>query len=495
MFPDMFQAIVERIIQTPDHIALLNDDGTCTFGSLGARCQGIMDALAGSSGVAMVYGHKEVDAVAAMLACALARRPFVFVDIANPVSRIAQIARTVEARVTLCSRPLAGPADGRVVDTRSVSCHPLAIGRVAEADARLFYIAFTSGSTGTPKGVKIGYDNFDSFYRWYGPLLQSCRGVGAHVNHASFSFDMGMLDLWPALALGKPVVLLDHRHNALPRANLRTLTRSTLVVPGTWFSTPTFLAMMCAEASFREATLPQLRSFFLGGEPAPRALLGKLTDRFPGSEIWHGYAPTEVTCLTHCHRLTGADLSGSGAVTLGRALPPNEIRVVAGDGRELAANECGEIELGGPQVAQGYVPEDHPENRLFGRREGQLTYRTGDYGSVDRDGNLTLLGRCDGQLKWNGNRIEIGEIERVALNASGVDQAVVVPVKRGDRVVDLVLVVDLREDDECQRSAFAQHLAAALPGYMRPRTIRFVDQVPVTLHGKVDRMKLTTSFS
>jgi D-alanine--poly(phosphoribitol) ligase subunit 1 len=238
-----------------------------------------------------------------------------------------------------------------------------------------------------------------------------------------------------------------------------------------------------------------LRSFFLGGEPVPRSLLGKLAERFPGSEIWNGYAPTEATCLTHCHRLTGADLSGSGAVSLGRPLPPNEMRVVAEDGRELPAGECGEIELSGPQVAHGYVPEDHPENRLFGRREGKPAYRTGDYGSVDQNGNLTLFGRCDGQVKWHGNRIEIGEIERVAGSARGVDQAVVVPVKRGARVVDLVLVVDLREDNACHRSAFVQHLTATLPGYMRPRTIRFVDQLPVTLHGKIDRMKLTTSLS
>jgi D-alanine--poly(phosphoribitol) ligase subunit 1 len=69
---------------------------------------------------------------------------------------------------------------------------------------RRFYIAFTSGSTGTPKGVQIGYDNFGYFYGWYSALLQCCRGTEAHVNHASLSFDMGMLDLWPAISLGPP---------------------------------------------------------------------------------------------------------------------------------------------------------------------------------------------------------------------------------------------------------------------------------------------------
>ena len=113
---------------------------------------------------------------------------------------------------------------------------------------------------------------------------------------------------------------------------------------------------------------------------------------------------------------------------------------------------------------------------------------------VDREGNLSLSGRVDGQLKWNGHRIEIGEIERVAQDAIGVSQAVVVPLTRDNRVVDLILFVQLRDDDECQRAAFLNHLTGALPAYMRPRSIRFVDRLPVTLHGKVDRTRLSSSF-
>jgi D-alanine--poly(phosphoribitol) ligase subunit 1 len=355
----------------------------------------------------------------------------------------------------------------------------------------LFYIAFTSGSTGTPKGVQIGYDNFGYFYGWYCALLQACRGTEAHVNHASFSFDMGMLDLWPSLALGKAVILLHHRHNPLPLANLRTLTRSPGVVPASWFSTPSFLAMMCMEASFRESTLRKLRTFFLGGEPVPKPLLTKLRERFPGAEIWHAYGPTEVTCLTHCRRVTTSDLAGSGPLPLGRPIPPNEVRVVDEDGQEAAAGEFGEIELSGPQVAHGYLPKTHPQNTLFGTRENKRFYRTGDCGVVDSEGNLTLSGRMDGQLKWNGNRVEIGEIERVAQDAIGACQAVAVPLTRDDRVVDVILFVQMREDNDGKRAVFVNHLTGTLPAYMRPRSIRFVDRLPVTLHGKVDRRRLT----
>ncbi len=160
-----------------------------------------------------------------------------------------------------------------------------------------------------------------------------------------------------------------------------------------------------------------------------------------------------------------------------------------------AAGEVGEIELSGPQVAYGYLPENHPQNECFGWRGNRRVYRTGDFGIVDQDGSLTVSGRIDGQLKWNGNRVEIGEIERVAQDAAGVCQAVAVPITRDNRVIDVILFVQMREDDQYKRAALRNHLTGSLPGYMRPRSIRFIDRLPVTLHGKVDRKRLMSSCS
>jgi D-alanine--poly(phosphoribitol) ligase subunit 1 len=188
-----------------------------------------------------------------------------------------------------------------------------------------------------------------------------------------------------------------------------------------------------------------------------------------------------------------SDLVGLGPLPLGRVVPPNDVRIVGEDGHELAVGEVGEIELAGPQVAHGYLPATHPQNNLFRTCENKRCYRTGDYGILDHDGNLTLGGRMDGQLKWNGHRVEIGEIERVAQDAIGVSQAVVVPLTSDNRVADLILYVQLRQDDDSQRAAFLSLLSRALPSYMRPRSVRFVDHMPVTLHGKIDRTRLLIS--
>jgi D-alanine--poly(phosphoribitol) ligase subunit 1 len=305
---------------------------------------------------------------------------------------------------------------------------------------------------------------------------------------------MGMLDLWPSLAIGKPVILLDHRNNPLPRANLRLLTRSESIVPGSWFSTPTFLEIMCSEAAFNESALPRLRTFFVAGEAVQRSLIAKLIDRFPGAEIWHGYGPTEVTCLTHCLRLSSPDLIGSGPLPLGRVLSPTAIRIIGDTGREVAVGEYGEIELAGPQVAHGYLPKDLPGMSAFGSRDDVRFYRTGDYGVLDQEGSLKLSGRRDDQVKWKGNRIEIAEIEQDASDAQMARKTAVVPIRREGQVIDLILVVQLNHDNPDGRSAFRNHLARSLPPYMRPRSIRFVSSMPVTLHGKLDRTRLATEL-
>src|SRR5437879_723289 len=123
----MVQAIVDRVAQTPDRIALLNEDGACDFGQLGARCQGIIDTICDApDGVALIYGHKEVDVVAAMLACTLLGRAFVFVDIANPLPRIIQIANTADAKLIVCAQPLPSRVSGVIVETSTIVTRPLA---------------------------------------------------------------------------------------------------------------------------------------------------------------------------------------------------------------------------------------------------------------------------------------------------------------------------------------------------------------------------------
>ncbi|MEP2783041.1 MAG: AMP-binding protein [Pseudoruegeria sp.] len=496
---DLINDIRTQFETRPHHPALHTAGTIWTFAQLAARVQGILDYIPQleTGRPIMVAGHKEADAVAAMMACMFAGRPFVFLDRSNPPSRGQRIIALADVTDVLCA--------GAVPDLEGNEVHPLdriqsrkfdGAGCVEVPDDAVLYLIFTSGSMGEPKGVPVSRANFSAFDAWYRPMLSDLPGQGldpvhrGHVNHASLAFDMGMLDTWPVLGLGRPVIMLDHAHNTMPFMNLAVLKGLIDLRAASWFSTPSLLQLMCTDRKFNAEILPELRCFFVGGEVVQRVLVEEINRRFPDAEIRHAYGPSEVTCMTHVHILTQADLNTEGLLPLGPVLAPNTMRIVDEDGCEVPVGSAGEVELCGPQVVRGYIPHDHPANRAFVSYQGQPAYRTGDFGKVDKKGQLTLLGRIDRQVKWNGNRIELDEIDRAASEISGVQKAACLPVKSDGRVVNIVLFCQF--EDECTMSleALSQSLATRLPQAMVPRDIHVVDHLPVTVNGKLDSQAL-----
>lgn len=339
MVKDILDAISSQIRRAPEAAALQTGGRIYSFGALGRRVQGIHDALAETAGrgLVLIAGHKEADAVAAMLACMFLGRAFAFIDCSNPSGRAADILRLSQADLVLAAGTGAAIPGARSLALSQIMDRPFDLRPAPVPDSDLLYVVFTSGSTGTPKGVPCGRGNVAAFDAWYRQMLADLPGQeldpaqSAHVNHASLAFDMGMLDLWPVLALGRPVILLDHGDNVIPRNNIKALARSDLVQARSWFSTPSLLQIMAMEPKFNGDTLPAMRCFFVGGEIVPRELLQTLAARFPRAEIRHAYGPTETTCLSHVHRLTAADLAAPGLLPLGPALGAFEMRILDED--------------------------------------------------------------------------------------------------------------------------------------------------------------------
>ncbi|MEP4199234.1 MAG: AMP-binding protein [Aliishimia sp.] len=483
----------------PDAPALVGNGHITTFGMLAQRVQAIRNWLIRrqDSATLLIFGHKEAEGAAAMLACMFEGQPFVFVDQSNPADRVKRIAKTAGAKQALCTTHMPD-VDG--IETLMLSdfrSEDMALAALPDIeDTVILYTVFTSGSTGEPKGLPVSRANFAAFCSWYVPMLDEMPALtrepalSGHVNHASFSFDMGMLDLWPVLSLGRPVFLLDHRNNAVPRKNLDALSTLQGVGAQSWFATPSLLQIMCVDPAFDAKRLPHMRCFYVGGEVVPRGLIATLMQRFPQAEIRHAYGPTEVTCVTNIHTLTKADITGQAQLPLGRCLAPNRIQIVDERGNEVPDGTQGEVTFSGPQVVSGYIPVSHPANKAFNTRNGTRVYHTGDFGKVNANGELTLVGRIDRQVKWNGNRIELDEIERAAQAIDGVYKCGCVPIKKDGRVTDIILFVQRRTDAKLDHATLGKGLSSALPQAMVPRDTCFVDRLPVTLNGKLDASTL-----
>ncbi|MGD9918248.1 MAG: AMP-binding protein [Paenirhodobacter sp.] len=495
MFSDLLSRIRARMQSQPDAPALITRDGVVSFGALERRCAGIRAHLASRpAGAVLITGHKEPACVAAMLACAFAGRGFVFADRSYPAGRIERMARTGATTSALLGPDTSAP-EGVPATALDAIAEGGALGPAdAVDDAALFYVIFTSGSTGTPKGIPISRANFAALDDWYGPQLASAP-QGAHVNHSSLSFDMGMFDLWSPLAQGRPVILLDHRNNILPCNNVRHLQSVPGLAVASWASTPSLLQLMCAEPRFCADHFAELRFFVIGGEMLPRPLIRELMRRFPEAVLLNGYGPSEATCCTHLRALSCDDLEAERPLPLGAPCGRTGMRIVDEAGEPVGDDVPGELELFGPQVVSGYLPADHPANRAFGQVGGQRSYRTGDLGRIDAQGHLVLMGRTDRQVKWLGNRIELNEIERVADEFPGLSRSACVPQREEARVVGLILFVQPEPERTVVREPLLAHLARHLPPGMIPRDIRVVSQMPVTVNGKTDTGKLLADIA
>lgn len=494
MFLSQLSPLFEKLRRQDSAVAIINQQDRYCYGALGKRVAAIAASLSAfQQQNVLIYGHKQIDAVAAILASILSNCCFTFVDEANPPSRVQKIAALTGSVpiLNVSEQTLKGIGTGPQIMTTGLPDADTAQLNLPEAFIQpLFYILPTSGSTGEPKGVQIGYDSFAAFNGWFADDV-TANAQGCHVNHACLSFDMGILDLIPPLCRGKTVLMLDHKNNMLPRQNIRLMLRHAADCPVSGcFSTPGFLEIMLKDAQFNAGTFPAFTHYFIGGDRVSPGLVSQLQQRFPAMTILHGYGPTETTCLSHLLPIGDAQRYEAGLLPLGETRGLMRMCIIDEQGRPLPAGCKGQVRLYGPQVSAGYLPKDHPRNSAFGHDGLSRYYDTGDKGYINDAGSLYVCGREDGQLKLNGNRIEVAEIEAAACDDQNVLQCCLAVSEKAPTAATLHLFVQLRDDTPASQDAFRRHLAQRLPANMIPRSVIFQQEFPMTLHAKIDKKAL-----
>ncbi len=241
----------------------------------------------------VVLGHKEPELLIAYLGVIKSGRAYVPVDTAVPPQRIERIAAASGAPLTLTPEKIAELSDGQ---------EPAPPWRLETDDH--YYIMFTSGSTGEPKGVPITYGCLQSFLRWMLAEHPFEEGREVFLNVVPYSFDVSLMDTYPALVTGGTVTSVTKAEVANPRKLYELLAASGLT---TWVSTPSFAQMCLVEPTFNQGMLPGLGRFLFCGETLAPEVASQLLDRFPAAEVWNTYGPTEATVATSSLRITLRD--------------------------------------------------------------------------------------------------------------------------------------------------------------------------------------------
>ncbi|MGW2226514.1 MupA/Atu3671 family FMN-dependent luciferase-like monooxygenase [Streptomyces formicae] len=482
----------------PHRTAVSSGEVTLTYRELNERADRLAAVLREEGGGADVpvalWLPRHTDLAVAMLATLKSGHGYVPLDPSIGRARGAAVLAECGARVVVTGGGRSDvpdlPAGAKTVDVhagpiRLDAAPPQPVDRDPES---LCVAIYTSGSTGVPKGVALPHRAVSDLCQWQHERFGfSAQDRAAAV--CSQSFDAAVLEIWAALTAGATVVIADDTVRRDPAALARWYAEQRI----TFSILPTALGE--AVLALPDDQQPPLRHLLLGGDvlrtrPRPTAPY----------ETVNVYGPTEVTVL--CTTQTVTPLAPGAAdpapIPIGVPVDNVTLRVLDADAREVPAGAPGELYVGGPGVATGYLGRPDLTGERFVRDPldpaGGRLYRTGDLVRRRADGALEFLGRSDDQVKIRGYRVEPEEASRALNGLDGVADAVVLPRRdrRGDAYLAAYVVPAApatgREREFADR--LTADLSRQLPDYLVPHAWSVLPRLPLSGNGKLDRAAL-----
>jgi amino acid adenylation domain-containing protein len=360
----------------------------------------------------------------------------------------------------------------------------------------LAYILYTSGSTGVPKGVMVSHGAALSFVEWAARRFE-LGPDDVLSSHAPLHFDLSTFDLFASCLVSAGVVIFDEETVRFPMAAAELLETAGITV---WYSVPRALRTMLRMGRLAERPLGRLRTVLFAGEPYPADELRELQRALPGVSLYNLYGPTETNVCTYWE-VPPPGVWTSSSVPVGIDCENCEGVVVDESLRPVPDGTAGELLVRGGTLMEGYWgdPEKTARSFVSDFRYPHLSdrfYRTGDIVARRPDGNYDFFGRADHMVKIRGYRVELGEIEAALHRFDGVVEAAVVavesrrPAEQDRELVAFVVANGRRHDEPAPTASLRAHLEAIVPKYMVPASIVWLDRLPATSTGKVDRQRL-----
>ncbi len=465
--PELIRAWAER---TPDAIAITQNGQAWRYAELVHAAAVLTDRLTPGEVVA-VTGQPSFGLIAAMLATLWSRAILLPIDVNLPARRQQLLLEQARAqRLIQTGAPIArdwagqievSPATGRAVrvtEKKALAAAPL------PADAA--YIFFTSGTTGVPKAVLGCHQGLSHFLLWQRDTFR----VGAADRVAqltNISFDVMLRSVFLALVSSGTLCLPPAELALTPAAVLPWLQREQITI--------LHVVPSLAQSWLADVTVPALRLSFFAGEPLPESLVRRWRAQFTATQVVNLYGPTETT-MAKFHYVVPPE-PDPGIQPVGWPLPHTSAVLLEND----------EIGIRTPYRTLGYLNDHAEQQRRFITRDGEVVYRTGDRGRFRADGALEILGRLDHQVKIQGVRIEPDEISAVMGGLPQVKSCIVIARQEPGREPFLIAYVVAQNLSEADLRA---ELARQLPAALIPARIQFLDQLPLTANGKVDRAAL-----
>lgn len=478
---------LERVEETPENIAVSDSEKTWTYRELSDYARAAAAVFTGAGCAAgdkvMIPGHRRCETVGCILGACMFGGVFVPVDPDIPEERKAYIQELSGAF----------PVDDKVLS--DISNEEKRFAPVPVSGDQEAYVIFTSGSTGRPKGVVITHGAaMNTICDVNNMFSVTERDVFLCVS--SFSFDLSVYDVFGALSAGARIVLaednrdMEAMHKLISEQNVTILN----LVPALMRIYTEYLQKKkrtVAEGSDQVISFDNredLRIVFMSGDLIPPSLPNDIRKEYEQCRVWSGGGATECAIWSIFYPVPDP-WDPNIPIPYGFPLSNQRLFVLDEEGALCPAGTLGEICIAGKGLAKGYYKDEKntAESFVASPRFGRL-YRTGDLGRFSKKGYIEFAGRKDKQVKINGNRVELGEIENTFQKMDEVLQCVVLLKKNNSG--NPVLAAYFTGKDALSPAQIREKLGKSLPAYMIPTVMRQLESFPLTPNGKVNRNAL-----
>lgn len=492
----MFEMQVER---SPQAIAVVFEDIQLTYQQLNKQANQLAHHLCtlgvGPEVLVGICLERSLEMIVGILGILKAGGAYVPLDPAYPPERLAFILSDTQAPVLLTQEKLVKnlpPHQAQVVcldsnwqgNIQNSQENPV---NQTTAD-NLIYVIYTSGSTGQPKGVMIAHRGICNQLYWRQTTFKLTQTDKVLLT-ISFSFDPSVWQIfWPLCFGGKLIMARPGGHQDTAYL-VKVITEQQITVLAL---VPSILRVLLEEEGIENCRF--LRHITCGGEALPGELIERFFAKLNLDNVFHNcYGPTEAsidTTFWTCQRGSNYTIA-----PIGRPITNAEIYILDENLQPVPVGESGELHIGGIGIARGYLnrPELTTEKFIFNpfRSEvGARLYKTGDLARFLPDGNIEFLGRIDYQVKIRGFRIELGEIEGILGQHPALIQPLVIAREDipGDK--QLVAYIVANPEQIPTQVELRSFLQSRLPEYMVPTSFVFLDTLPLSPNGKIDRRAL-----